>query len=64
MSNDELVLKVKEAIVKDVGRAIARIDPHDMARTGLDSGDIVMIGGKRSTPVKILPSYPDDRDNR
>ena len=62
MSNDELVLKVKEAIVKDVGRAIARIDPHDMARTGLDSGDIVMIGGKRSTPVKILPSYPDDRD--
>ena len=62
MSHDDLVLKVKEAIVKDVGRAIARIDPQDMARAGLASGDIVMIGGKRSTPVKILPSYPDDRD--
>ena len=60
MSNDELVLKVKEAIVKDVGRAIARIDPNDMSRWGLESGDIAMIEGKRSTPVKILPSYPDD----
>jgi transitional endoplasmic reticulum ATPase len=62
MSQDEFVLKVKEAIVKDVGRAIARIDPHDMASAGLASGDIVMIGGKRTTPVKILPSYPEDRD--
>ena len=56
MSNDELVLKVKEAIVKDVGRALARIDPHDMARTGLASGDTVMIGGKLSTPAKIFVS--------
>jgi len=62
MSNDELVLKVKEAIVKDVGRAIARIDPSDMLRSGLESGEIVLIEGKRSTPVKILPSYPDDRN--
>ena len=62
MSNDELVLKVKEAIVKDVGRAIARIDPLDMTRCGLESGDIVLIQGKRSTPVKILPAYPDDRN--
>ncbi len=62
MSNTELVLKVKEAIVKDVGRAIARIDPNDMVHAGLESGDIVIIEGKRSTPVKILPSYPNDRD--
>ena len=62
MSNDTLVLKVKEAIVKDVGRAIARIDPNDMLRFGLESGEIVIIEGKRSTPVKILPAYPDDRN--
>ena len=62
MSNETVFLKVKEAIVKDVGRAIARIDPNDMVRWGLESGDIVMIEGKRSTPVKILPSYPDDRN--
>ena len=62
MSNTDLILKVKEAIVKDVGRAIARIDPNDMAHYGLESGDIVMIEGKRPTPVKLLPSYPDDRN--
>ncbi len=62
MNSDELILKVKEALVKDAGRAIARVDPQDMIRCGLESGDIVLIDAKRSTPVKILPSYPDDRN--
>ena len=62
MAVDKLVLKVKEALVKDVGRAIARIDPKDMLEAGLASGDIVMIEGKRSTPAKILPCYPEDRN--
>jgi len=58
---DEIVLRVKEAPVKDVGRAIARIDPQDMSLMGLESGDIILIEGKRSTPVKIMPCYPEDR---
>ena len=59
---DEIVLRVKEALVKDVGRAIARIDPKDMKVIGLESGDVIVIEGKRSTPVKIMPCYPEDRD--
>ena len=58
----EKVLRVKEALVKDVGRAIARIDPKDMNLIGLESGDVVMIEGKRATPVKIMPCYPEDRE--
>jgi len=66
MSNikDEIILRIKEALVKDVGRAIARIDPKDMKLLGLESGDIIMIEGKRSTPVKILPCYPEDREKQ
>jgi len=58
---EEIVLRVKEAPVKDVGRAIARIDPQDMSLMGLENGDIILIEGKRSTPVKIMPCYPEDR---
>ena len=42
--------KVKEALPKDVGRAIVRIDPDDMRALELDVGDIVEIEGKRKTP--------------
>jgi len=61
---DEIVLRVKEALVKDVGRAIARIDPNDMKLIGLESGDVIIIEGKRATPVKIMPCYPEDRDKK
>jgi len=59
---NEITLRVKEALVKDVGRAIARIDPKDMKLIGLESGDVIVIEGKRTTPVKIMPCYPEDRD--
>ena len=61
-TKNEKLLRVKEALVKDVGRAIARIDPKDMKLLGLESGDVIVIEGKRSTPVKIMPCYPEDRD--
>ncbi len=57
----DLVFKVKEALVKDVGRAIARIDPTDMKSAGLIPGDIIMIEGKRKTPAKVMPCFPDER---
>lgn len=59
---DKIALRVKEAMVKDVGRAIARIDPRDMKMLDLESGDIAMIEGKRATPVKIMPCFQEDRD--
>ena len=54
-------LKVKEALPKDVGRAIARIDPEDMKSLGLAVGQIVQIEGKRKTAAKVMPCYAQDR---
>ncbi len=62
--NQTLILKVKESSPKDVGRAIARIDPEDMKELGLDVGDIIEIDGKRRTPAKIMPCYAEDRGKK
>jgi transitional endoplasmic reticulum ATPase len=61
---EKIIVRVKESLVKDVGRAIARIDPEDMKLIGVESGDVIMIEGKRATPVKIMPCYPEDRDKK
>jgi len=63
-SQNTIILKVKEALVKDVGRAIARMDPIDMKTIGLEPGDIIIIEGKRKTPVKIMPCYQEERGKR
>jgi len=59
--NTTLTLKVKEALAKDVGRAIVRIDPEDMKALGLEVGEIIEIEGKRKAPAKVMPCYADDR---
>ena len=56
-----LTLKVKEALPKDVGRAIARIDPEDMKTLGVEVGDIIEIEGKRKAPAKVMPCYAEER---
>ena len=56
-----LVLTIAEAAPKDVGRGIARIDPKDMAKVGVDVGDIVQLKGKRATVAKIMPAFAADR---
>jgi transitional endoplasmic reticulum ATPase len=56
--------KVKEALPKDVGRAIARIDPEDMKNLGLEVGQIIEIEGKRKTAAKAMPCYADDRGKK
>ncbi|MDD3978384.1 MAG: AAA family ATPase, partial [Methanomicrobium sp.] len=60
-NENSMTLKVKEALPKDVGRAIVRIDPEDMKTLALDVGDIVEVEGKRKTPVKVMPCYSEDR---
>lgn len=62
--NTTLTLKVKEALPKDVGRAIARIDPEDMKLIGLEVGDIIEIEGKRKTPAKAMPCYAENRGKK
>jgi len=59
--NRSLILKVKEALPKDVGRAIARIDPEDLKVLGLEVGEIIEFEGKRKTPAKVMPCYAQDR---
>jgi transitional endoplasmic reticulum ATPase len=56
-----LTLRVAEALAKDVGRAIARLDPQDMSRLGAEVGDLVQIVGKRPTVAKTMPAYSQDR---
>jgi len=55
-------LKVREALPKDVGRAIARMDPEDMKRLGVEAGDVVEITGKRKAAAKAMPCYPAERN--
>ena len=64
MVNNTLTLKVKEALPKDVGRAIVRIDPEDMKLIGLEVGDIIEIEGKRKTPAKAMPCYAENRGGK
>jgi transitional endoplasmic reticulum ATPase len=57
----KLKLKVTEAVGKDVGRALARIGPEDMARLQAAIGDIVEVVGKRTTVCKVMPAYKELR---
>jgi len=59
--SETLTLRVAEALAKDVGRAIARLDPQDMRRIRAEVGDIVQIVGKRPTVAKVMPAYTQDR---
>ena len=61
---ENLTLRVKEAQAKDVGRAIARIDPEDMKSLGIEVGEIVLVEGKRKTPAKAMPLFLEDRGQK
>jgi len=54
-------VKVSAARNKDIGRGIGRIDPKTMEELGTGVGDIIEIAGKRTTVVKVMPSFPEDR---
>jgi transitional endoplasmic reticulum ATPase len=54
-------LRVSEALTRDVGRGLVRLDPTDMATMGVQTGETVQLTGKRSTVAKALPAYAEDR---
>jgi transitional endoplasmic reticulum ATPase len=62
--DNNMTLKVTEALPKDVGRAIARIDPEDMKALRVEVGEVVQIEGKRKTAAKVMPCYAADRDRK
>lgn len=54
-------LKVAEAMSKDVGRAIARLDPDDLKALGVSVGDVVQLRGKRVTVCRAMPAHREER---
>jgi len=58
---NEITLKVAEAVKKDVGRGLARIDPADIERLHATIGDIAEIAGKKRTVAKVMPAFKEDR---
>ncbi|MBI1882896.1 MAG: CDC48 family AAA ATPase [Chlamydiae bacterium] len=59
--SDSLTFRVAEALVRDVGRGIARLDPSDMEKLGCHVGDIIFIEGKHKTVAKLAPTYEEYR---
>jgi transitional endoplasmic reticulum ATPase len=56
-----LALRVAEALPKDVGRGLVRMDPHDLRRLGAATGDVVLITGQRTTVGRAMPAYLEQR---
>ena len=57
----QITLRVNESTGKDVGRGIARIDPSDMERLGVDVGDMLEVEGKRRTVCRVMPTFKEHR---
>jgi transitional endoplasmic reticulum ATPase len=62
VDNKKLAFRVAEAKAKDVGRGIARLNPADFGKIGVEIGDIIEIEGKRKTVAKVMPAFPEDRN--
>ncbi|HEX3034691.1 MAG TPA: CDC48 family AAA ATPase [Thermodesulfobacteriota bacterium] len=50
-----IFLNIEDISLKDVGKGFARIDPSDMRMLGVGSWDLIEIGGKRKTIVRVMP---------
>jgi transitional endoplasmic reticulum ATPase len=57
---NQIVLRVKDAEKRDVGRGIARVDPKAASELGLVTGDVIEINGKRRTYAIHWPGHPSD----
>jgi len=56
--------RIAEALPKDVGRGLARLDPKDMAELGVEIGDVVEVVGKQTTAVRAMPTHAELRGKR
>lgn len=56
-----LRLRVAEGVAKDLGRAVARIDPEDMEVLGVRTGDLIEVEGARLTAARVVPTQPAAR---
>lgn len=54
-------LRVGEALPRDVGRTIARLDPTDMQQLGLQTGDVILIEGSGNSAARVMPAPAETR---
>jgi transitional endoplasmic reticulum ATPase len=60
-SQPSIQLRVAEALPRDVGRGILRLDPRDIERLGAAVGDVLRVTGQRTTVARVMPAYADQR---
>ena len=56
--------KVTEALPKDVGRGLARLDPKDMAELGVEIGDVIDVTSTQTTVARVMPAHVELRGKR
>ncbi len=61
--NNEIKLKVTEALQDDVGRSIARVPSYIMDKLQLDPGDFIEIKGKNRAVVSVRRHNPEDENS-
>jgi len=54
-----LDLKVSEALVEDVGKGLARLDPEDIKDINGVLGDLIEINGEKKTVARITGTFPE-----
>lgn len=59
VKENEYMLKVAEALSKDVGKAVVRIESKDIFRLGIAIGDIVEIRGKKTAVARAMPIHTE-----
>lgn len=65
MISPPITLRIAEARTKDVGRAIARIDPQEFSKIRVDMGNTVALKSKKAeTVMKVMPAYPEMRGQK
>lgn len=57
----DFLFRVTEALPKDVGRGLVRLDPQDLEKLGVSIGDVVEIAGQRATLARAMPAYVAQR---
>jgi transitional endoplasmic reticulum ATPase len=50
-----ILLRIAEISIKDAGKGLAKVDPRDMHSLGIEALDLIEIGGKRRTVVRVMP---------
>jgi len=54
-----LDLKVSEALIEDVGKGLARLDPEDIKAINGVLGDLIEISGEKKTVARITGTFPE-----